>query len=435
MNHLGAEGYHWRVCVEDKPIPGGNGEKTYSWWDIQDENARLPVKESPQSELVKLFAPPKPRSEYDAATKAAKGAFKSLGKAMTAVAGEGVSDIGPPVPVIAFKLLDLMKMHDDFATKHGGRQGVAPPAAPQPRQQPARTPAPVPRRQQEPRTHAPSRQQAQQQAQQPRTQQPPRQAQQDASLLDFGAGAPAPAQAGGPRRELHHTSSSPAAFEQMRSQQPRPPANETRVERLQREYTQKQSTPNRVWDEVDQRWVTVDPKVSNSAHGTSAPSRPDRPQQKTIGIRLDASSAAGKSASVQAAVNKRVGDMQQSQQKALSEMRQREEAKKKSDSEEDDVRKRLEPRIKAWSEEHGQKKQLRALLGTMQNILWAEANWTAVGLGDLLDDSKCRKAFHKASRVVHPDKTHHLDAEKRFLAKRIFDALSQAKKEFEEGKK
>jgi DnaJ-class molecular chaperone len=48
-----------------------------------------------------------------------------------------------------------------------------------------------------------------------------------------------------------------------------------------------------------------------------------------------------------------------------------------------------------------------------------------------LDASKCKKCYHKASRVVHPDKTHHLKAEERFLAKRIFDALSQAKTEFE----
>ncbi len=42
-----------------------------------------------------------------------------------------------------------------------------------------------------------------------------------------------------------------------------------------------------------------------------------------------------------------------------------------------------------------------------------------------MDDRKCKLAFHKASRGVHPDKTIHLSAEGRFLAKRIFDALSQ----------
>lgn len=41
LNHIGADGFHWRVCVEDKPVPGGSSTKsTFSWWDIQDEKAR-----------------------------------------------------------------------------------------------------------------------------------------------------------------------------------------------------------------------------------------------------------------------------------------------------------------------------------------------------------------------------------------------------------
>ena len=103
--------------MEDKPVPGSSGEKSFSWWDVQDENARLPVKEATASQLRKFFAPPTENiSSADAAAKAAKGAFKSFGKAMNAVAGTETSEShGPPVAVIAFKLLDVMKMHDDFS--------------------------------------------------------------------------------------------------------------------------------------------------------------------------------------------------------------------------------------------------------------------------------------------------------------------------------
>ena len=52
-----------------------------------------------------------------------------------------------------------------------------------------------------------------------------------------------------------------------------------------------------------------------------------------------------------------------------------------------------------------------------------------MNLGDLLDAKKCRLVFHKASRVVHPDKTMNLSPENRFMTKRIFDALSHAKSE------
>jgi hypothetical protein len=218
-------------------------------------------------------------------------------------------------------------------------------------------------------------------------------------------------------------------------------SDETRAERLKREYAQKNHTAQRVWDDVDQRWVEVDASAhaNSSAAATAAMNGNNSanmpPPKKEIGISLDPANAVGKSANVQAAVNARVNEMRESQAKALQEVREREEKKKKDEAEEDVVRRNLEPRIKAWSEEHGKKKQLRALLGTLHTILWPEANWKPVSLGDILDEGKCKRCFHKASRVVHPDKTHHLDAEKRFLAKRIFDSLSQAKNEFDNGAK
>lgn len=416
--------------MEDKPVPGGTGEKTYSWWDIQDENARLPVKDAPQSQIAKLFRPRKEANTADAAAKAAKGAFKSMTKAMSAVAGtEGTVDQGPPVSIVAFKLLDLMKMHDDFGAKHGGRQGFSPPPAPVHQQPRARAPAPARKQQQPVRASAPPRQHQPPRPPAQRAAQAARQPQQQTSLLDFGAEA---APAGNPRT-LHHATSSPAAFHQQG--RPQPPANETRAEKLKREYAHKQQKANRVWDDVDQRWVEVDPKAGAARATASAPPGANIAKKKEVGIKLDPASAAGKSHQVQAAVNKRVNDMRQSQQKAIQEIKEREDKKKKEEADEDEVRKRLEPKIKAWSEEHGKKKQLRALLGTLHTILWPGANWKPIGLGDLLDDSKCKRAFHKASRVVHPDKTHHLDAEKRFLAKRIFDALSQAKTQFDDGAK
>ena len=158
------------------------------------------------------------------------------------------------------------------------------------------------------------------------------------------------------------------------------------------------------------------------------------PKKKEVGITLDPSNAIGKSANVQAAVQDRVDNMKREQDKAVQEIREREAKKKQQESEEDEVRKRLEPKIKAWSEEHGKKKQLRALLASLHTILWSGAKWKQVTIGDLLDDKKVIRSFQRASLVVHPDKTGHLDSEKRFLAKRIFDALCQAKAQFDDGK-
>ena len=411
LNQMGPEGYHWRVCVEDKPLPGGSEiESKFSWWDVQDENASLPVKEATQNQVRKLFAPSKSESYSDQATKAAKGAFKSFGKAVTsAVAGTDSVDSGPPVAVMAFKLLDVVKMHDDFEQKHPGRGGHIPQMTPQ---------------QSAPRSTGDSHGTAQTRRPPPSQQRPParsvgQQQAPEASLMDFGD---APQQAG-QRKTFHHTKSSPSTFQTRQSQ---PPANETRAQKLKREYAKKASTSSRVWDEVDQRWVEKSSSDASSSLSSSG--------KKAVGISLDAASAVGKSAHVAAAVNKRVNDMQQAQAKALQEVRDREERKKRDEAEEDEVRKRLEPKIKAWSEEYGKKKQLRALLGSLHTILWDGAKWKPISIGDLMEDSKCKKFYHKATLVVHPDKTHTLNPEQRFLAKRIFDALTHAKTDFDSGK-
>jgi hypothetical protein len=467
LNHLGPDGYHWRVCVEDKPAPGEAGSsKTYSWWDIQDENATLPIKTASQYNLHKFFSTSpsggssSESSVGDDVAKVAKGAFKSLGKAVTqAVAGHDhsngpSSDAGPMVSVIAFKLLDLVKMHDDFSTKNHGRGGHIPQPAPaqhhnhrpssaaphsQPRQQAQRavpTPAQPPRSQHSqsapPVRSSPPQQQRQQQQQPPPQARRPAAPAPEASLMDFGPSAPAPGQA---RPGLRHAQSSPLMGNSINP-------NESRAERLKREYAAKKQTSNRVWDDVDQRWVEVDPaavagdvRATQSAPPGAGSGAVPLAKKKEVGISLDPSNAVGKSTQVQAAVQARVSEMKQSQAKAVNEIREREAQKKAEEAEEDLVRKRLEPKLKAWSEEHGKKKQLRALLATLHTILWPGADWKPVGIGDLLDDSKVKRCFHKASRVVHPDKTHHLGPEQRFMAKRIFDALSQAKNDFDSGSK
>ena len=455
LSHLGPEGYHWRVCVEDKPAPGeSGGGKTFSWWDVQDENASLPVKTAASGTLYKFFSPQKSEPTVgDDVTKAAKGAFKSLGKAVTqAVVGQdgSSSDSGPMVSVIAFKLLDLVKMHDDFSHKNHGRGGHIPqpsnhrgaePVRAQPKPRTPATPAPTPP--QGSQYRPPSSQQAPAvrpaPARQPAPQRAPAPARSmggvsEDSLMDFGPSAPtSTGSSAASSRVLHHAQSSPALFNNNRP-------NESRVERLKREYAEKKQTSNRVWDDVDQRWVEVDPAaVGGSMQATqSAPPGADAvnlSKKKELGISLDPANAVGKSKTVQAAVTQRVTEMKQSQAKAVNEVRQREAQKKSQEAEEDLVRRKLEPKLKAWSEEHGKKKQLRALLATLHTILWPGAEWKQVGIGDLLDDGKVKRCFHKASRVVHPDKTHHLGPEERFMAKRIFDALSQAKNDFDSGAK
>jgi hypothetical protein len=59
-------------------------------------------------------------------------------------------------------------------------------------------------------------------------------------------------------------------------------------------------------------------------------------------------------------------------------------------------------------------------------VLWPGAKWTPLTLGDLVDDKAVKRAYKKASLLVHPDRTSRLSPGQRFAAKRIFDALTQA---------
>ena len=479
---LGHDQFHWRVRIDDRPAAnnthhhdghtptstGAQSTNSYSWWDIQDENARLPIKEATPKELKKMFAPPKKEEASNdvtqEVTKAAKGAMKYMNKAMTKVAGShtnhhsssmhgyddeyGEDDFGMQrIAVICFKVLDMTRMGRNFTGGSGSGSSVrrvvqrrSSAASAQPRVVAHRAPRV---------TTTPHQQQQQQQ----RRATPAKSATAPTgNLMDFGSTsstvATTPQQQQQHHRPLPSRTTATSAIKSTPTGKAHP--NETRAEKLKREYAKKNAQSNRVWDEVDQRWVE-----QSSKNGESAASRSNSsatPNNNNInnvaagggvssvtksvkGISLSTTNAIGKSANVQAAVHARVAEMQSSQQKDLTELRNREAAKAQSDAEEDVVRQRLEPKLKAWSEEHGQKKQLRALLANLHTILWEGSGWKQVSLADVLDDGKVKRAYHKASRVVHPDKTLGLDAEKKFVAKRVFDALTQAKVAFDEGKR
>ena len=398
--------------MEDKAAAGeeSSSKTLLSWWDVQDENAVLPVKDATSSQLGKFFSPPKADSgEY--ATKAARGMLKAMAGA---VAGNDGIDHRSVVSVVAFKLLDLVKMHDDFKLKNPGKVGG--------------TEQPSARRgsfmSQQNRTPAPSR--------------PPQNARPAASHQPPPRPPVATARPTGPaqpnlmdfsdttsRKNFVHMTSSPAAFNAAPSN-----PNETRAEKLKKEYQKKKNSANLEWDPIEQRMVE-----KGSMKNGSPAIAPAAPKAKIVGTKLDVSNTVGKSETVVEGMRKRVEEMEKSKEEALRELRNREAKTAQDKLDEDEVRKRLEPRIKAWSEEHGKKKQLRALLGTLHTILWADSGWKQVSIGDILDDSKVKKVYFKASRIVHPDKTGGMSAEHRFLAKRIFDSLTQAKVDFDNGKK
>lgn len=76
-----------------------------------------------------------------------------------------------------------------------------------------------------------------------------------------------------------------------------------------------------------------------------------------------------------------------------------EEADNQSTSEET---KCYERKVKQWSK--GKEGNIRALLSTMQYILWANSGWKPIPLAEIIESNAVKKAYQRALLSLHPDK-------------------------------
>jgi len=86
----------------------------------------------------------------------------------------------------------------------------------------------------------------------------------------------------------------------------------------------------------------------------------------------------------------------------------------------------LDSEIKRWSA--GKEGNIRALLSTMQYVLWPESGWKPVPLIEIIEGVAVKKAYQKARLCVHPDKLQQKRAtfQQKYIAKRVFDILQEA---------
>ena len=66
----------------------------------------------------------------------------------------------------------------------------------------------------------------------------------------------------------------------------------------------------------------------------------------------------------------------------------------------------VDMRVKKWR--LGKESNLRALLSTLQNVLWAGSGWKEIGMGELLMPGKVKINYMKGIAKVHPDKVSRL---------------------------
>ncbi|KAI9301999.1 DnaJ domain-containing protein [Cunninghamella echinulata] len=114
---------------------------------------------------------------------------------------------------------------------------------------------------------------------------------------------------------------------------------------------------------------------------------------------------------------------------AVKEMRERQAKLAKEEAERLEKTDIVDMRIQSWKK--GKEKNLRALLTTLDTVLWPSVQWQGATINELLEPKKVKMCYMKAIAKVHPDKlSSSATVEQRLLASGVFTVLNQAWDDF-----
>ncbi|KAG8378231.1 hypothetical protein BUALT_Bualt08G0116200 [Buddleja alternifolia] len=115
---------------------------------------------------------------------------------------------------------------------------------------------------------------------------------------------------------------------------------------------------------------------------------------------------------------------------ALAEKNQRDLQSQLEQEEKRRLAETLENDIKRWAA--GKEGNLRALLSSLQQVLWTECGWRPVSLTDMITSDSVKKVYKKATLFVHPDKVQQkgADLQQKYIAEKVFDILKEAWNKF-----
>ncbi|KAJ9629362.1 auxilin-like clathrin-binding protein required for normal clathrin function [Taxawa tesnikishii (nom. ined.)] len=119
----------------------------------------------------------------------------------------------------------------------------------------------------------------------------------------------------------------------------------------------------------------------------------------------------------------------QASAEAVKKLRAANAAAEKADDEKFLLSDQVEARINSWK--GGKADNLRALLGSLDAVLWPEAGWKKVGMSDLVIPGKVKIIYMKAIAKVHPDKVvqqipQSATTEQRMISASVFATLNEA---------
>ncbi|KAI3460561.1 hypothetical protein Pfo_017224 [Paulownia fortunei] len=115
---------------------------------------------------------------------------------------------------------------------------------------------------------------------------------------------------------------------------------------------------------------------------------------------------------------------------ALAEKNQRDFQSQREQEEKRRLAETLDNDIKRWAA--GKEGNLRALLSSLQQVLWPECGWRPVSLTDMITSESVKKVYKKATLYVHPDKVQQKGAnlQQKYVAEKVFDLLKEAWNKF-----
>ncbi|KAK6132274.1 hypothetical protein DH2020_033974 [Rehmannia glutinosa] len=108
---------------------------------------------------------------------------------------------------------------------------------------------------------------------------------------------------------------------------------------------------------------------------------------------------------------------------ALAEKNQRDLQSQHEQEEKRRLAETLDNDIRCWAA--GKEGNLRALLSSLQQVLWPECGWRPVSLTDMITSDSVKKVYKKATLYVHPDKVQQKGAtlHQKYIAEKVFDLL------------
>ncbi|CAF3585784.1 hypothetical protein FGSG_05978 [Fusarium graminearum PH-1] len=115
----------------------------------------------------------------------------------------------------------------------------------------------------------------------------------------------------------------------------------------------------------------------------------------------------------------------QKSSEAVTRLREANEAAAKEDDEKFVLSEKVDAKVAAWRD--GKRDNIRALIASLDNVLWENSGWKKVGLHELVMNNKVKISYMKAIAKTHPDKLpQDASTEVRLIAGLVFSTLNES---------